>query len=137
PATLFYDGACGLCHRALRFVLAEDRDGQGFRYAPLHGDAFLRRGGAGERAAPPHSLGLVTPPGPRRPPRAAPCQVGSPLGGSRLGGLWRVLAAFVRLVPAGLLDRGYDWIARRRKGMFAEPEGACPILPPDLRNRFD
>ena len=34
--TLFYDGQCGLCHRAVRFLLAEDRaPGGAFRFAPL------------------------------------------------------------------------------------------------------
>src|SRR2546422_4747254 len=31
PERLFYDGSCGLCHRAVRFVLAEDRTGNAFR----------------------------------------------------------------------------------------------------------
>jgi predicted DCC family thiol-disulfide oxidoreductase YuxK len=132
PATLFYDGGCGLCHRAVRFVLAEDRDGGGFRYSPLGSEAFARLVPPAERAALPDSLALVTPDGRVRVRSAALREVGF-----RLGGLWRLLAALAGLVPAALLDRGYDWIARRRKGMFAEPEDACPILPPDLRNRFD
>ena len=35
------------------------------------------------------------------------------------------------------LDRGYDFIARMRSRMFEKPEEACPLLPPDLRARFD
>jgi predicted DCC family thiol-disulfide oxidoreductase YuxK len=132
PATLFYDGACGLCHRAVRFVLAEDRDGRGFRYAPLGSQVFQRLIPAVERAALPDSLVLVTPDGRVRARSTALREVGF-----RLGGLWAILARVAGLVPAGLLDRGYDWIARMRSGMFAKPEDSCPILPPDLRDRFD
>src|SRR5208282_2216789 len=32
---LFYDGYCGLCHRAVRFILAEDTTGTAFRFAAL------------------------------------------------------------------------------------------------------
>ena len=35
PERLFYDGTCALCHGAVRFVLARDRDGSAFRFAPL------------------------------------------------------------------------------------------------------
>jgi predicted DCC family thiol-disulfide oxidoreductase YuxK len=132
PATLFYDGTCGLCHRAVRFVLAEDRDGRGFRYSPLGSDAFLRLVQPAERAELPDSLVLVTPDGRVRSRSAALREIGF-----RLGGLWRALAGAAGLVPFGLLDRGYDWIARVRSGMFARPEDSCPILPQDLRNRFD
>src|SRR5437879_3847393 len=38
--TIFYDGHCGLCHWAVRFVLAKDRNGDAFRFAPLDSDAF-------------------------------------------------------------------------------------------------
>src|SRR5262249_21391567 len=38
--TIFFDGRCGFCARAVRFVLAEDRAGTAFRFAPLDGEAF-------------------------------------------------------------------------------------------------
>src|SRR5262245_33788131 len=39
--TLFYDGQCGLCHRAVRFLLAEDcASGGVFRFASLGGETF-------------------------------------------------------------------------------------------------
>ncbi|MGA8478514.1 MAG: DCC1-like thiol-disulfide oxidoreductase family protein [Chthoniobacterales bacterium] len=36
---LFFDGVCGLCNRAVDFVLREDRD-QKFLFAPLQGETF-------------------------------------------------------------------------------------------------
>jgi predicted DCC family thiol-disulfide oxidoreductase YuxK len=40
-------------------------------------------------------------------------------------------------VPEALRDRVYDWIAHNRRRFFARPETACPLLPQDLRARFD
>ena len=37
PDLLFYDGTCGLCHRAVTFALARDPDGSRFRFAALQG----------------------------------------------------------------------------------------------------
>ena len=37
--TLFYDGHCGLCHGAVKFVLRHDREAV-FRFAPLQGSQF-------------------------------------------------------------------------------------------------
>jgi predicted DCC family thiol-disulfide oxidoreductase YuxK len=41
---MLYDGVCGLCHRAVSWLLAHDRRGA-FHYAPLQGEtaAALRR----------------------------------------------------------------------------------------------
>lgn len=132
PAQLFYDGDCGLCHRAVRFLLAEDRDGLGFRYAPLASETFARRVSAAERAALPDSLVLVTADGRVWTRSAAVLEAAA-----RLGGLWRLLAGVVRAVPAALLDRAYDFVARIRLRLFARPAEACPVLPADLRARFD
>jgi predicted DCC family thiol-disulfide oxidoreductase YuxK len=55
----------------------------------------------------------------------------------RLGGFWRLLAFLDRLVPPGILDRGYDAIASIRSRLFARPKESCPRLPPALRARFD
>ena len=129
--TLFYDGTCGLCHRAVRFVLAEDPDGAAFRFAPLQGDAFLAQVPDAERARLPDSLVLVTADGRVLTRSAAMRHLLA-----SLGGIWRVLAAVVQIVPARLQDALYDGIARIRHRLFARPKDACPILPPDLRERF-
>ena len=132
PATLFYDGDCGLCHRAVRFVLAEDPEGRAFRFAPLASPAFAAALPAGERAALPDSLVVRTPDGPVLVRTAGVREICD-----RLGGLWRVLALVSRALPERLLDRGYDAVARARKRIFAPPAEACPRVPPDLRRRFD
>ena len=55
----------------------------------------------------------------------------------RLGGVWRLLAGLLALVPVRLRDRLYDGVAAVRHRLFARPESACPLLPPRLRARFD
>ena len=132
PATLFYDGACGLCHRAVRFVLAEDPDGRAFRFAPLASEAFEAALPAAERAALPDSLVVRTPDGRVLVRTAAVREICI-----RLGGLWRVLALASHALPERLLDRGYDQVARLRTRFFARPAEACPLVPAELRRRFD
>jgi predicted DCC family thiol-disulfide oxidoreductase YuxK len=130
-ATLFYDGHCGLCHRAVRFVLAEDRTGTAFRFAPLDGDAFRAALPAADRARLPDSIVVQTAEGAVLTRSAA---VRSIL--QRLGGLWRVLGALTGLLPARVLDAAYDGLARVRLRLFAKPAEACPLLPKHLRDRF-
>ncbi len=128
--TLLYDGSCGLCHRAVRFVLAEDRAAV-FRFAPLGGETFRNNVSASFRRDMPDSLVIVTASG-----RLLTRTSGVRYILQRLGGAWRCLALASRLVPTALLDRAYDVVAATRHRLFRRPGQACPILPPDLRDRF-
>jgi len=128
--TLFYDGGCGLCHRAVRFLLAEDRaPGGAFRFAPLGGETFQAT--VSRPADLPDSLVLVTDDGRILTRSRAVLHLGR-----RLGGLWRVMAGLVGLLPIALLDRAYDAVAHVRHRLFARPEEACPIAPRELRSRL-
>jgi len=129
---LFYDGHCGLCHRAVKFVLKHDRSGNAFRFAPLQGSTFQSRVFPEQRAALPDSIVVLT-------------DTGSLLVRSdafihilrRLGGGWRFLAGIVDVIPRSLRDLAYDFIARVRYRVFGKRDDLCPIVPPDLRARFD
>jgi predicted DCC family thiol-disulfide oxidoreductase YuxK len=129
--TVFYDGHCGLCHRAVRFLLAEDTAGT-FRFAPLDGDAFRAAVPEAQRTTLPDSLVVRTADGTLLMRSAAVRHLLL-----HLGGLWRVLGTVSRAIPAFLLDRLYDGIARVRRRLFAAPEAACPLMPPQYRKRFD
>jgi predicted DCC family thiol-disulfide oxidoreductase YuxK len=131
-ARLFYDGGCGLCHRAVRFVLAEDPEGRAFRFAPLVSESFERLVSAQQRVALPDSLVLSLPDGRVLVRSGAVREIGA-----RLGGLWRVLAFAAGALPARWLDALYDVVARHRARWFAKPADACPLLPPALRDRFE
>ena len=131
PLLTFYDGDCGLCHRTLRVLIAEDR-AEAFRFAPLASPVLTEAvPSEAERAALPDSL-LVWRRG--QPLLARSDAVLTLL--SRLGGLWRLLAAIGLRVPRGLRDRAYDQVAAVRKRVFKRPTAQCPILPPRLRALF-
>lgn len=138
PARLFYDGDCGFCHRSVRFILAEELatpESLRLRFAALGGEAFhdcLDRHPELEPASLPDSIVLELEDGTIRTRSAAALEIAS-----RLGGFWRLLALVLARLPGALLDAAYDAIARVRKRLFASPKDACPILPPDLRARFD
>ena len=129
---LFYDGHCGLCHRAVKFVLRHDRSGRAFRFAPLQGETFLGRVAAERRVGLPDSVVVLTREGELRVRSAAFLHVFR-----RLGGGWRVLAAVLSVVPRGLRDFAYDFVARIRYRVFGKREELCPIVPAELRARFD
>ena len=131
PEVLFYDGGCGLCHRAVRFILWADPEGRAFRFAPLGGVTFQAQVPASERAHLPDSLVVRTAEGGLLTRSAGVLHILR-----RLGGGWRVLAALFGLVPRPLRDAAYDFVARIRLRLFARPEDACPVVPPALRGRF-
>ena len=129
---VFYDGHCGLCHRAVRFVLAEDRTGDAFRFAPLGSDAFLETVPENKRATLPDSIIVRTAAGDLLIRSSAILYLLQ-----RLGGAWRVLAGVARVIPAVIRDYAYDQIARVRYRLFKSPPEACPMIPAHLRARFD
>lgn len=128
---VFYDGGCGLCHRAVAFLARRDRDGSRFRFAPLDGPTFRTRVPAELRAALPDSVAVLT-------------DDGTLLLRShalrhalrRLGGPWHLPALLLALIPRPVADWAYDRVARARGGLFRKPDGPCPVLPRDLRERF-
>jgi predicted DCC family thiol-disulfide oxidoreductase YuxK len=132
PSRVFYDGSCGLCQRFVRFVLAEDRSREAFRFAPLAGETFAKLVPERQRASLPDSVVVLTERGELLVRSAAVIHVLE-----RLGGAWRAFAFALRAVPGALRDRGYDLLARVRKRIFAPPSDACPLAPAELTSRLD
>ena len=132
PELLFYDGQCGFCHGAVRFVLARDPDGVAFRFAPIGGVAFEAALPADARASLPDSMAVWTADGELLVRSGAAIHVLR-----RIGGGWRLVAAALRIVPRPLRDAAYDFVARHRKRWSGEVEDSCPIVPAALRTRFD
>jgi predicted DCC family thiol-disulfide oxidoreductase YuxK len=129
---LFYDGHCGLCHRAVKFVLRHDRRGTAFRFAPLQGETFLARVAKERRKGLPDSWVVLTREGELLVRSAAFLHIFK-----RFGGRWRVLATVLSVAPRGLRDFVYDGVARIRYRVFGRPEDLCPLVPAELRARFD
>lgn len=129
---IFYDGHCGLCHGLVRFILARDRDGTAFRFAPLGGETFTRRIPGPTRATLPDSVVVLAASGNVLTRSAAVLHVLR-----RLGGVWRMLGRVASLCPRTWRDFAYDRIAAVRHRFFARPTDTCPLIPPHLRARFD
>ena len=91
---VFYDGACGLCHRTVRFAIARDRDGRHFRFAALGGEAFRRLVPEALRAGLPDSIVVLTPGGALLARSAAVIHILE-----RIGGPWRLTGRVLALVP--------------------------------------
>jgi predicted DCC family thiol-disulfide oxidoreductase YuxK len=132
PIRVFYDGSCGLCHRFVRFLLAEDRTGSTFRFAPLQGETFQAAYPADVRKSYPDSIVVEDEEG-----RVLIRSRAALAALAHLGGLWRALAAVAWIVPAPLRDVVYDGVAVVRHRLFARPSDVCPLVPAHLARRFE
>jgi len=130
--TLFYDGHCALCHGAVKFVMKRDRAGTAFRFAPLQGETFQALVPVGQRTGLPDSIVILAADGSLRARSDAVVRILE-----RLGGGWKAVGSLLAVVPRGLRDAVYDLIARVRYRVFGKREDLCPIVPPEMRKRFD
>lgn len=134
-ATLFYDGSCGLCHRSVRFLLAEDTLDDWpwhFTYSPIGSNYFKATLTAGERLGLPDTDSIVL-----------KSEDGLLVGADALirilkmlGGLWLPLALALSVFPATWRNAAYRFVATRRYRWFGRTETACPNVPDHLRTRF-
>lgn len=131
---LFYDASCGLCQRAVRFLLRHDRRAR-IRFAALQGPTaqrFLR-----ERGLPRSRFeSLIWVPEWQNRSRGTPLfRTDGALAALReLPPLWRWLAWF-RIVPVPVRDAAYRFVARIRFFLFGPPR-AAPFSRPDWSARF-
>lgn len=127
---VFFDGGCGLCHRAVRLLLRVDRE-RCLSFAPLGGETFAALVPARERAALPDSLVLRTDDG------RLLLRSQAVVGALRIaGGAGAWLAFAAKVLPRALADRLYDALARRRHRLFGRTVEACPVTPGPLRKLF-
>lgn len=129
---LFYDGHCGLCHRTVRFVLAEDRHQRAFHFSPLQGELIQSSLPSGIRSRLPDSLVVLLPGGELYTRSDAVLYILE-----TLGGLWRLLAFLGKCIPRPLRNGLYDGVARVRHYLFKKPQGLCPLVPAEWRDRFE
>ena len=130
---LLYDGVCGLCNRAVQFVLKRDRRDV-FRFASLQTNFatnVLRR-----HKLTPESLDtmyLILDHG--EPTERLLSRSGAALEvARRLGGIWRVLT-IAAIFPKFFRNFIYNRIARNRYRIFGKYD-ACPIPTPEQRIKF-
>ncbi len=125
---ILFDAHCVLCSANARFVLRFDRKRR-FRLAAMQGDVgaeLFRRNGLDP--ADPESILVVDG---DRVWRDSDAVIAIYAG---LGWPWRAAVA-VRLVPRGLRDPVYRWVARNRYRMFGRRE-TCWLPRPEFADRL-
>jgi predicted DCC family thiol-disulfide oxidoreductase YuxK len=131
PERVFYDGHCGLCHRSVRFILAEDQQNL-FIVSPLQGRTFEQVIAAGQREQLPDSIVVQKRDGTLLVRSAAVLYVLD-----RLGGAWRIVSWLGGAIPRPITDAGYRAVATVRNRLFARPSDVCPMMPPGLGEKFE
>lgn len=127
---VLYDGACGFCDRTVRWILHRDRRGT-FHFAALQSEAgrsLLTRAGLPVDRL--DTLVLVD-----DATGAVSLRSTAALEIARRLPRWRLVAPLLRLVPRSVRDAAYDLVARHRY-RIAGTVDACPIPPPEWRDRF-
>ena len=132
-AIVLYDGVCGLCNRAVQFLLKRDRHDR-LQFASLQSDVaarVLQRHGMD-----PKSLDTVY----------AVLNYGEPnetllakgdaflFFAKVIGGIWSV-ARVGRIIPRPIRNWLYDFIARHRYQVFGKSE-SCMLPDPKQRHKF-
>lgn len=124
---MFYDGACGLCSRSVRWALRHDRRGA-VLFAPLQGTTY-----AGLQM-PGKPVGMQTAVWYEGGRLFVRSEAGLRLMRS-LGGFRGVVAGGLMVVPRGLRDWVYDLVAARRMAWFGGAD-LCQLPEPGQAGRF-
>jgi len=127
-AIVLYDGDCGLCDGFVRWIIRHDRHWR-FRFAPLQGETADRLVGPPTGPASDWTVMLVDERGETFDRSDAALRI---IAGC--GGIWRGATLF-RVVPRGLRDLLYRFIARHRRRWFGGAE-SCALPTPQLRARL-
>jgi predicted DCC family thiol-disulfide oxidoreductase YuxK len=130
PPVVLFDGVCNLCNGAVQFIIDRDPQSQ-FRFASLQsetGHTLLASHHYRLPEGDPETLVLVEG-GVVYERSTAALKIAR-----RLRGGWKLFAALL-VLPRGLRDVGYNFIARHRYGWFGKTE-SCRLPTPELRARF-
>ena len=128
PVIVLFDGVCNLCNASVNFIIDRDPAGH-FLFAPLQGataPALLQKHG---RSIACLDTVLLIEGGQVFTRSSAALRILR-----QLNMPWPLLAVFL-LVPAGIRDRVYGFIARNRYRWFGRT-AACRVPTPELRARF-
>lgn len=127
-AIIVFDGVCALCNGWVDFLIARD-DRQHYRFAAMQAPAGRRLlSEHGLDPDDPVSFLLLDQAGAHTDSDA----ILRVLAG--LGGAWR-LVVLAGIVPRGIRDPLYRFVARRRYRWFGRRD-ACRVLSPDEAHRF-
>ncbi len=134
---MLYDGLCGVCNRAVQWVIKHDHADR-FRFAPQQSSvaaAVLSRHGI-DRAAmlKSNSVYMVLDAGTERERLLTQSDVTVNLL-LMLGGRWRVLGKMLRAVPLFVRNAAYRMFARNRYRLTRQYD-VCPVPSEAVRMKF-
>ena len=118
---IYYDGECGLCHLAVRFILRVDSKGK-FYFSPLStlenklkyvDSNILKRGNKGFYEG--QAIIMIF---------------------ENIGNNWNYLAKVLKVIPIKFLDTAYRWVSRNRAKISVKKVSSCPIVPSYYQKRF-
>lgn len=130
PLWLFYDGECGLCHRYVKLVLAEDKNAY-IHFAPLQGNTFKIKC-KDALSNPLDSMYLLLPDGRMQSRSDAVITLFQ-----TLGGLNSIYGFLLLCIPKVIRNFGYDINAKLRSFYFKKPDALCPVIPLRHKHRFE
>ena len=126
--TVLYDGECGLCSKAMRFIAEEDSMNN-FKLRSLQepaGQSLLEKYNLPKE----HFDTMVF-----IKKDEAFIKSDAAIGiGESLGGLWR-LGIIGKYIPKELRNKLYDWVSRNRLSFFGKAD-VCRIPPVKLRKKL-
>ena len=118
---IYYDGECGLCHLAVRFILRVDSKGK-FYFSPLSNlgnnlkyidSIILKRGNKVFYEG--QAIIMIF---------------------ENIENNWNCLAKVFRLIPINVLDAAYRWVSTNRAKISVKKVSSCPMVPSYYRKRF-
>ena len=130
---VLYDGVCGLCNRAVQFLLKRDRHDR-LRFASLQSDfaaTLLKRHGIDHKDL--DTVYVVLNQGEASEALLAKSDAFL-LFVKEIGGVWSI-ARLGRIIPRPMRNRLYDFVARHRYQVFGKYD-ACMLPDPRHQHKF-
>ena len=118
---IYYDGECGLCHLAVRFILRVDSKSK-FYFSPLSNldnnlknidSIILKKGNRVFYEG--QAIIMIF---------------------ENIDNNWNYLAKVLKLIPIYLLDTAYRWVSRNRAKVPVKKVSSCPMVPSYYQKRF-
>ena len=118
---IYYDGDCGLCHLAVRFILRVDSKSN-FYFSPLSNldinlknidSIILKRGNKVFY----EGMAII-------------------MIFQNIDNYWNYLAKVLKLIPINVLDTAYRWVSRNRAKISVNKVSSCPTVPSYYQKRF-
>ena len=118
---IYYDGECGLCHMAVKFILRVDSKNK-FYFSPLSNfdnnlkniDSIILKSG-NKVFYESQAIIMVF---------------------ENIDNNWNYLAKVLKIFPINILNIAYRWVSRNRTKISVKEVSSCPIVPSYYKKRF-